>query len=256
MMARLAGRTALVTGSTSGIGRSIAEAFAAEGASVIVSGRRHELGQQVVKEIRTRGGAASFVGVDLADADAIAEFASAVTAAAPGPIDILVNNAAYLLGATATVDTTIEMIDAALAVNVAAPIVLTALLVPGMIAAGRAAIVNIGSINASAGMPGAALYSATKGALESMTRAWAAEFGRLGVRVNAIAPGPTETEWNEPLRDYLTTMVAGTPGGRLSRGHDVAAAAVFLASDDAANIHGATLAVDGGMSTVAFAATA
>jgi NAD(P)-dependent dehydrogenase (short-subunit alcohol dehydrogenase family) len=134
--------------------------------------------------------------------------------------------------------------------NIKVPFLITAALVPAMIDNGSGAVINIGSINGVAGMNGAALYGATKAALHSLTKSWSAEFGSQGVRVNTIAPGPTEVEWSLPIRDYLQQMVAGVPSGRLSRTEEIAAVAVFLASDAATNIHGATIPVDGGMSAV------
>jgi len=248
MTQRLSGRTALVTGSTSGIGRAIAEAFAAEGAHVVVSGRRAGLGAEVVDGIKQRGGSAAFVEADLSGgAEKVAEFARAASAAAGGKVDILVNNAAQLVPATATMDTTEAIIDQSLEVNVKAPLLVTAALVPAMIAGGGGAVINIGSINGTTGMAGAALYGATKAALHSLTKSWAAEFGRQGVRVNTVAPGPTETEWNAQHRDLLALLVAGVPSGRTSRAAEVAAAVVFLASDEASHVHGTTIAVDGGM---------
>jgi NAD(P)-dependent dehydrogenase (short-subunit alcohol dehydrogenase family) len=119
-----------------------------------------------------------------------------------------------------------------------------------MQARGAGAIVNIGSINALTGMPGSALYSATKAALHAMTAAWAAEFGPLGIRVNTIAPGPTDVEWSTPIRPYLERIVSTVPSRRLSSPAEIAAAAVFLASDEAAHIHGATLPIDGGLTAV------
>ncbi|WP_433080866.1 SDR family NAD(P)-dependent oxidoreductase [Dactylosporangium sp. CA-052675] len=242
-MSRLARRTALITGSTSGIGRAIAERFAAEGADVIVSGRRADLGAEVAAAI---GGRARFLPVDLAAGrEAIEEFA-----ARAGDVDILVNNAAYLVGGRSTADTPEDVVDAALATNVKAPYLLTAALAPKMLARGSGAIVNIGSINALTGMPGSALYSASKAALHALTAAWAAEFGPHGVRVNTIAPGPTDVEWSTPIRPYLERIVATVPSRRLSSPAEIASAAVFLASDEAAHIHGATLAVDGGLTAV------
>ncbi len=256
MTTRLTGRTALVTGSTSGIGRAIAEAFASEGARVLVTGRRKQLGDEVVAGIVERGGAAEFLAADLsAGPDTVVAFARDALDRAGGRIDVLVNNAAYLVGGTPTVDTEPSVIDAAMDLNIKVPFLITAQLVPAMIDAGSGAIINIGSINGTSGMVGAALYSATKGAAHMLTRAWAAEFGRAGVRVNTIAPGPTEVEWNEGMRDRLEDMVSGTPSGRMTRAREIAAIAVLLASDEAHNVHGATIPIDGGMSNVAYAAT-
>jgi NAD(P)-dependent dehydrogenase (short-subunit alcohol dehydrogenase family) len=243
---RLADKHALVTGSTGGIGRAIAERFAAEGALVVVSGRRAGAGAEVVRGITDAGGRARFVPGDLAAGSrAIEDLAAAV-----GDVDILVNNAAYLVGGRGTPGTPEDVVDAALATNIKAPYLLTAALAPKMRARGNGAIVNIGSINALTGMAGSALYSATKAALHAMTAAWAAEFGPHGIRVNTVAPGPTDVEWLTELRPMLERMVSTVPSGRLARADEVAAAAVFLASDEAAHIHGATLPVDGGLTAV------
>ncbi len=243
-MSRLVGRTALITGSTSGIGRAIAERFAAEGARVIVTGRRAELGAKVVADL---GEPAIFIAGDLSDGAGVTALATEALAAAGGHIDILVNNAAALVGGSATVDTGEEMIDRVLATNIKAPLLLTAAIVPAMIANGGGAVVNIGSINGLIGMNGAALYGASKSALHSMTKSWAAEWGRFGVRVNTVAPGPTETELNLEHINYIGQLVANVPSGRLSTLAEVASVALFLASDEASHVHGTTISVDGGM---------
>jgi NAD(P)-dependent dehydrogenase (short-subunit alcohol dehydrogenase family) len=248
MTARLDGRTALVTGSTGGIGRAIAEAFAAEGAYAIVSGRRADLGAEVVAGIIANGGRATFVGADLTtDVPALA---NAALAAADGRIDILVNNAAQLVPLTPTADTAVDLIDQALAVNIKAPIVLTGVLAPLMAARGSGVVINIGSINATTGMGGSALYSTTKAAIHSLTRTWAAEYGSAGVRVNTLAPGPTETDFNAANVEHLRPLLRGTASGRLSSLAEVAAAAIYLASDESSNTHGISLPVDGGMGAI------
>lgn len=137
-------------------------------------------------------------------------------------------------------------LDAMLAVNIRAPHVLTAAVVPGMLARGSGAIVNVGSWVATVGLPVGALYSATKAAIEQLTRAWAAEFGPSGIRVNAISPGVPLTEGNAAHRKTLEQMVAGTPAGRMGAADEIAAGVVFLVGDDAAFVHGANLVVDGG----------
>jgi NAD(P)-dependent dehydrogenase (short-subunit alcohol dehydrogenase family) len=241
---RLDSKTALVTGSTSGIGRAIAEAFAAEGATVLVSGRRGPVGRDVRDGIIEAGGRAIFVEADLAgDVRALAEKALEL---AEGQIDILVNNAAQLTPLVQTADTTEQVMDRSYAVNIRAPVILTGELAPLMAARHDGVVLNIGSVNGRTGLAGTAFYSATKAAIESLTRTWAAEYGRFGVRVNAILPGGTETAWNLEHLEHFVPMLAKSASGRLSTLAELAAAAVFLASAESSNIHGVALPVDGG----------
>jgi NAD(P)-dependent dehydrogenase (short-subunit alcohol dehydrogenase family) len=244
---RLAGRTALVTGSTGGLGVAIASALAEEGAFVIVSGRDKARGDAVVAEIRSAGGEAEFVVADLGAGEGeVRRLAEQAFAAAGGRIDILVNNAAMLLMPTPTADIPEELLRDAFAVNVFAPFLLTGALAPAMVQRGRGAIVNIGSITGLRGGDGSAIYSANKAAIHSLTQSWAAEYGRFGVRVNAVAPGPIATDRQEEFADHVAPVLARIPSRRMTTPAEVAAAVVFLASDDAANIHGAVLSVDGG----------
>ena len=245
-MTRLDGRTALVTGGTGGIGRAIATTLAAAGASVIVTGRDAARGGEVIDRIRADGGKAEFVRADLGGgAAAVRELADEV-----GVVDILVNNAAALSAGQSLLEVTEERIDQVLSMNVKVPFLLTAALVPAMIRNGRGAVVNIGSVAGTKAMGTFALYGASKAAMHLLTRSWADELAAKGVRVNTVAPGPTVTELNEDLRDVLAQVTAGYPSGRPSTAAEIAAAVVFLAGDDALNIHGATLAVDGGGSAI------
>ncbi|TDC77666.1 glucose 1-dehydrogenase [Streptomyces hainanensis] len=247
---RLAGRTALVTGATSNIGRAIAEAFAAEGAHVVVSGRSAERGAEVVDGIRARGGRADFVRADLdGGADASRALAEQATKALGGRIDVLVNNAGVFPGDT-TAATDERTFDHVYAVNVKAPFFLTAAVAPAMAEAGGGAIVNLGSWVARLAVPVGALYSSTKGAVETLTRAWAAEFGPRGVRVNAISPGVVLAPAPEGAHP-AAAMMRGTPAGRMGTPEAIAHAAVYLASEESSFVHGATLDVDGGRTGVA-----
>jgi NAD(P)-dependent dehydrogenase (short-subunit alcohol dehydrogenase family) len=245
----LAGRTAIVTGSTSGIGAAIATTLAAAGAHVVVSGRDPARGAETVEAIERAGGRAAFVPADLAGSYAeLRAFAAAATAALGGRVDVLVNNAG-LYPVSATEDLPDADLDAMLAVNVRAPHVLVGALAPAMAARGSGAIVNVGSWMASVGSPFGAMYTATKAADEQLTRSWAAEYGPRGVRVNTLAPGVTLTPGNAAHGAVLDAMAASTPAGAVVRPQDVADGVLFLASDAAAMVHGVTLPVDGGITS-------
>ncbi|MGV0811796.1 glucose 1-dehydrogenase [Mycolicibacterium boenickei] len=244
---RLNGRTALVTGSTGGLGVAIAKALADQGAFVVVSGRNKERGDSVVAEIRAAGGQAEFVVADLgAGGDEVQRLAQQATQAAGGQIDILVNNA----GVWGTPEPTGQVTEQALLesyqTNVIAPFLLAGALVPAMAERGHGAVVNVGSITGLIGGDRSALYSSTKAAAHSLTKSWAVEYGPRGVRVNAVAPGPIATERAADVADEIAPVLARIPSRRMSTPEEVAAAVVFLAGDDAGNIHGAILSVDGG----------
>jgi NAD(P)-dependent dehydrogenase (short-subunit alcohol dehydrogenase family) len=259
MGTRLQHRTALVTGATSNIGRAIAVAFAAEGAHVVVSGRNEQRGAEVIGQIRAAGGRADFVTADLdGSANKSRDLASEATRVLGGRIDVLVNNAGIFPGLS-TAATDEAAFDEVYAVNVKAPYFLTAAIAPSMVERGSGAIINLGSWVARLGIPVASLYSSTKGAMETLTRAWAAEFGPAGVRVNAISPGvvrtPTPEHANGAGEHPADAMMRGTPAGRSGTPDAVAHAAVYLASDEAAFVHGTVIDVDGGRVHVAVIAT-
>jgi NAD(P)-dependent dehydrogenase (short-subunit alcohol dehydrogenase family) len=252
MSTRLAGKTALVTGATSNIGRAIAIEYAAQGAHVAVAGRNERRGAEVVAEIRNAGGRADLLVAHLdGSAKASGDLAGEAIRVLGGHIDILVNNAGIYPGPTTTA-TDEATFDEVYAVNVKAPYFLTAAIAPTMIEQGGGAIINLGSWIARLGIPVGSLYSSTKGAMETLTRAWAAEFGPAGVRVNAISPGVTRTpEPGDGGVHPAEVMMRGTPANGSGTPDAVAHAAVYLASDEAAFVHGAVIDVDGGRVNVA-----
>jgi NAD(P)-dependent dehydrogenase (short-subunit alcohol dehydrogenase family) len=256
MGTRLQGKTALITGSTSNIGRAIALAFAVEGAHVVVSGRDAGRGASVVESIRSKNGVADFVAADLDGSPAASRrLADEAKRVLGGHIDILVNNAGIFPRST-TVTTDEAMFDEVYAVNVKAPYFLTAAIVPAMIESGHGVIINLGSWIARLGIA-SALYSSTKGAMETMTKSWAAEFGPSGVRVNAISPGVIRdvTSDDANAQHPAERLMRGTPAGRSGTPDAVAYAAVYLASDEAAFVHGTVIDVDGGRTGVAVVAS-
>ena len=239
-MQELSGRRALVTGGTSGIGRATAEALAREGARVLISGRNEARGAEVVAAIEAGGGEAEFVRADLESSDdvrALAERAATV--------DILVNNAGvFPVGATHEVSE--ATFDETFAVNVKAPFLLTAAIAPKMVARGAGTIVNVTTMVAEFGMAGLSAYGASKAAVALLTKAWAAEYGPQGVRVNAVSPGPTSTPGTDAMGEGFADIVSTIPLGRAADPEEIAEAIVFLASDRASYLNGAVIPVDGG----------
>jgi NAD(P)-dependent dehydrogenase (short-subunit alcohol dehydrogenase family) len=237
-------RKALVTGATSGIGQAIAEALAAQGAHVLVTGRDGRRGEQVVAGIRAKGGKADFVVADLASAQSVTNLAAQAEKILGG-VDILVNNAGiFTFGPTAEV--TAEAFDAMYNTNVKAPLLLTGRLAPAMAKRGWGRIINITTMVAQIGMVGAALYGSSKAALRLLTLAWAAEYGQSGVTVNAISPGPVRTPGTAGMGDALDQLGKTVPAGRVGTPGEIAAAAVFLASEGAGYVNGGTISADGG----------
>ena len=241
----ITGKTALVTGATSGIGKATAVALGRLGAYVIVSGRDDRRGEAVVDAILSAGGEAQFIKADLGDPSSAHELARRALELSGGQIDILVNNAGvFPFGPTA--DVTDEVFDAVYATNVKAPFILVSELAPKMAERGKGAIVNVSTMVAGFGQAGMALYGSSKAAVSLLTKAWAAEFGRKGVRVNAVSPGPTLTEGTADMGDGLAQLAAMAPAGRPATADEIADAIVYLASDRASFVHGIVMPVDGG----------
>lgn len=237
----LAGKTALVTGATSGLGRATAIQLASQGANVLVHGRNAGRGTQVVEEIELTGGKARFLAADLSDSGQVLRLAEEA-----GDVDILVNNAGLAWFGPSD-QLSAETLDDLFTGNVEAAYLLTSKLAPGMAERGDGSIVSISSMAATVGLSGGAAYSATKAALSALTRAWAAEFSPRGVRVNAVAPGPVATPGAKGDTAALgETTIMGRPG----TDQEIADAIGFLSSPAASYITGVTLAVDGGRAAI------
>jgi NAD(P)-dependent dehydrogenase (short-subunit alcohol dehydrogenase family) len=243
------GKTALVTGATSGIGRAVAIRIAQGGGRVLVGGRDHGRGDEVVAKIAQTGGQAEFMTGEMHDAATARDLANRALDAADGAIDILINNAGIgTFGPTEGFDE--PTFDQIFAVNVKAPFYLVGALAPGMAARGRGAIVNVTTMAADFGMAGMAVYGASKAAVSLMTKSWAAEYGPSGVRVNAVSPGPTRTPAVEFMGEALDQMGAQAPLGYVAQPEEIAAAIAYLASDQASFVHGTVVHVDGGRTAI------
>ncbi|MDG4808195.1 SDR family NAD(P)-dependent oxidoreductase [Micromonospora sp. WMMD1120] len=240
-MSDFTGKTALITGSTSGIGRATALRLAAAGASVVVTGRDAQRGASVVEKIKADGGQARFVAADLTNRDDVARLARDA-----GDVDVLVNGAAAnIFGPSA--DVTADQYDTLLDSNLRAAFLLTAALAPKMAERGHGSIINISSGSAVMGDENNAVYVATKGAINAITRAWAAEYGPSGVRVNAVQPGPTYTSVGPVWLDRYINLI---PLRRVGQPEELAEVIAFLAGPGGSYINGATIPVDGGLTAV------
>ncbi|WP_439658103.1 SDR family NAD(P)-dependent oxidoreductase [Lentzea sp. HUAS TT2] len=237
----LARQTALVTGATAGIGRATALALAARGADVIVHGRDGERAALVLRQIEALGAGARFEPADLSDPTEVTTLAERA-----GDVDILVNNAGIFRFAR-TADTDQATFDDHVAVNLRAPYLLVQALAPGMAERGRGAIVNISSGAATTPGMGSGIYGATKAGLESLTRVWAAEFGPAGVRVNAVAAGPTRTEGTAGFGEAFESAGQAVALQRLANPEEIAAAVAFMASPQASYVNGTVLSAVGGL---------
>jgi NAD(P)-dependent dehydrogenase (short-subunit alcohol dehydrogenase family) len=248
---RLAGKVALITGGTSGMGRATAMLFAQEGARVAITGRNEARGREVVAEIEQAGGTAIFVRSDVRFAGDCRR-AVEETLQAFGRLDILFNNAGVLYANT-VLDCTEEEWDLTLDTNLKGTYLMSKFTLPAMIAQGSGVIINNASGWGLVGGDAAAAYCASKGGVVLLTKAMAIDHGRQGIRVNCICPGDVDTpmlpedaqrrgmKWEE----YLASA-ANRPMGRIGKPQEIAKAVLFLASGDSSFVTGAVLAVDGG----------
>jgi NAD(P)-dependent dehydrogenase (short-subunit alcohol dehydrogenase family) len=237
----------LVTGGTSGIGKITAIAFANAGAKVVLTGRREKEGEEVVAEVKKTGGTASFVRADVSkDADIVKAIDFVV--ATHGRLDVAFNNAGVeMLGPLDQV--TEEQYRSTFDINVWGVLNSMKYEIPAMLKGGGGAIVNTSSIAGHIGLAQASIYVATKHAVEGLTKAAAVEFGKQGIRVNAVAPGTIDTEMVARFpKEAQAWLLTQHPVGRFGASEDIAAAVLYLASDAAKFTTGTILAVDGGWS--------
>jgi len=242
----LTGRVAIVTGGSRGIGRAVAEAFAAQGARVVVSSRKADACDETVAAIRAAGGEALAVPAhvgDLGDLDRLV----AAAVGAYGGIDILVNNAANPV-AQPIGEITPEAFAKSFDVNVRGPLFLFQACLPHLLASEHASVVNVISAGAFLNTPGVSMYGAGKAALLHFTRSMAAEYASRGIRVNALAPGPVDTDM---VRNTGPESTAGMARSnylkRLADPEEMVGAVLYMASDAASFMTGQCLTVDGGM---------
>lgn len=251
MSDRLAGKVAIVTGAASGIGAATAERFCREGAAVLVVDRDGDGAAAVTRRLDPTGQRARHIHGDVQD-EATALAGVQTTLDAWGRLDILVNNAAVASGMN-LLEFTPEEFDRVLGINLKGPLLFCKYAVPAMRASSGGSIVNVASISSTCGIPNQPLYAPSKGGLLQMTRQLAVQYAGDNIRVNAVSPGTIETPLLRPPNDdlaghtrQLEWLRARHPLGRFGQPSEVAAAILFLASDEASFITGANLAVDGG----------
>ena len=250
-MNRLQGKVAIVTGSTSGIGIGIARLYAAEGAQVIVCGRRAEKGQGVVDSIVAEGGKAAFHAMDITDPASIEKLVED-TAATYGHIDILVNNAANVALKDGRVDElTIEMWDAIFQSDMRGTFYVTKCVLPHMIKNGGGSVINIGSMASCGGDLGSTAYASAKAGVDMFTKSVALQYGKQNIRCNCVRPGLIVTPDNEAkvpqaLKDiFLSNIMVNRYGCPEDIGH----ACVYFGSDESAYVTGQIITVDGGLNS-------
>ena len=244
----MSNRVVSITGALTGIGRAAAVAFAKKGASVVVAGRRDEAGKALVKELRSFGSEAEFINADVRKENDVRALVDQ-TIARFGRLDVAVNNAGTDGKVGPITDQTAESYAATFDTNVLGVILSVKHEVRVMQGQRSGTIINISSTYGHEGAAGASIYAGSKHAVEGVTKSVALEVAKSGLRVNAVAPGPTDTGMVTRFTgtpDNKAALVAGVPMARLGRAEELANAIVFLASDEASYITGHILNVDGG----------
>jgi NAD(P)-dependent dehydrogenase (short-subunit alcohol dehydrogenase family) len=245
----LAGKVALVTGGGRGIGKAITRCLAEAGAAVVIASRKLDNLQATAAEFADLPGRVMPIACHVGRLDQL-EALVRETELRLGPVDVLVNNSATNIGQGPALAVTDEMLDKMVEVNVKSSLRLVRLTVPKMIERKRGgSVINIASIAGLRPQPGGLLYSFTKAGLIMMTRSWAREFGPVGVRVNAIAPGLIQTDFSEFFwkdEQYRARLEAEQPIPRVGQPHEIGHLALYLASDEASFVTGQVFVADGG----------
>lgn len=246
---RLAGKTAVITGAASGIGRASARRFAAEGAHVAIWDLRQDRIDETVAQIRAEGGRADGFAVDVASGASV-EAAANATVAALGNVTVIMNNAGVLDDYATALETDEALWDRTMGVNLKGMYLVSRALLPSMLAAGGGAIVNVASIAGFIAGGGGIAYTTAKHGVIGFTRQMASDYAPRGIRVNAVAPGAVETGMtagilnNEELP--VVHALRQAPAGRHAQPSEIANVALFLASEEASFVHGAIVLADGG----------
>jgi NAD(P)-dependent dehydrogenase (short-subunit alcohol dehydrogenase family) len=244
---KLNDKVSIVTGSGSGIGRSIALKFASAGAKVVVSDINEDGGTETLDKIIKSGGQASFFKSDISKADQVENLVKA-TVDEYGGVDILVNNAG-IVDETPTLEVSEEIFEKVINVNLKGSFLTAKKVLPHMLKKGKGKIVNIASIAGLVGFEGLAPYCASKGGIIAMSKALASEYASKGININIIAPGIIKTDMTKEMlnnEEVKKGMEASTPYIRLGEPEDIANGALYLASDQSDFVNGEVLAIDGG----------
>lgn len=240
------GRTVIVTGGTRGIGRSVAEGFAAAGANVVVASRKADACAETQTHLESIGASALGVAINMGDVDAADRLVGAAVERFGG-LDVLVNNAANALAAPVGQQTDATW-QKSFEVNLRGPALLTQAAVPHLEASSHAAVVNVISVGAFQFARGVSMYAAMKAALLSVTRSFAGELANKGIRVNALAPGPVDTDMTRNLGEgAAAAMGAGTLMGRAADPDEMVGPVLYLSGPASSYMTGQVLVVDGGM---------